>query len=255
MKLHTIDLSPEFTHIYLLPISDLHIGDPFCNIDKFLRYRKWIEDTPNAFIILNGDIMNAAIKNSVSDVYAETVTPNEQIKRAVELFTPVKDRILAVISGNHEHRIYKETGVDVTEIMAQQLGVWYAGDEAFIKLRFGRKEKNKKPVAYVIYATHGWGNGRSAGSKVNNLQKLGEIVLADIYIASHTHFMTAHQDIYLVPDQHNNNIIKMKRTFVSSGAFLDRGGYGVRKGYPAAKLGSPRLRLEGVSGKDCHVSI
>ena len=254
MELHTIDLSPDFDYIYLLPISDLHLGDPNCNIEKFLGYRDWLEETPNAYTLLNGDILNTAIKDSVSDIYTETMSPQEQIKKAVELFSPVKDKILGVVNGNHERRISKIAGIDITEVMADRLGVWYAGDEVFIKLRFGRKP-NKKPVAYTIYSTHGFGSGRTVGSKVNNLQKLSDIVLADLYIASHTHFMTAHQDIYLVPDTRNNNIMKVKRTFVSSGAFLDRGrGYGVQKGYPACKLGSPRIRLDGTR-RDCHVSI
>jgi len=252
-KLHEVNLSQEFDCVYLLPISDLHIGDKHCNFDKLYRYLDWVKQTPNAYLLLNGDILNAGIKMSVTNVYDEEMNPNEQIKLAVKLFEPVKDRILAMVAGNHERRIYRETGVDVVEIIANQLGVYYAGDEAFLKIRFGKNEHGK-PLAYVIYMTHGWGGGRTAGSKVNNLQKLSEIVLADIYIASHTHFMTAHQDVYLVPDKQNNNIMKIKRTYVSSGAFLERGGYAAQKGYPPAKLGSPRIRLDGKK-KDVHVSI
>lgn len=158
-----------------------------------------------------------------------------------------------MVSGNHEHRIRKESSIDITEVIASHLGVYYAGDEAFLKIKFGKNEKGD-PVVYTVYMTHGWGAGRTPGSKVNNLQKLSDIVLADIYIASHTHLMTAHQDIYLVPDVRTGNIHEMKRTFASSGAFLDRGGYGVQKGYPAAKLGSPRLRLD-ARRRDVHVSI
>lgn len=252
-KLHEIKLSEEFKSIYLLPISDLHIGDPHCNLDKFYRYRKWVEETPNAYVLVNGDIMNTAIKASVSDVYSETLNATEQIKLAEKIFAPIKDRILAVTKGNHENRIYKETGVDTVEVLCSKLGVYYAGDEAFLKICFGKNEHNKRQ-AYIVYMTHGWGAGRTAGAKVNNLQKLSDIVLADLYIASHTHFMTTHQDIYLVPDPRNNNIMQVKRTFVSSGAFLDRGGYAAQKGYPAAKLGSPRVRLE-ARRKDVHVSI
>lgn len=126
-----------------------------------------------------------------------------------------------MVSGNHEHRIRKESSIDITEVIASHLGVYYAGDEAFLKLKFGKNEKGD-PVVYTIYMTHGWGAGRTPGSKV--------------------------------PDVRSGNINEMKRTFASSGAFLDRGGYGVQKGYPAAKLGSPRLRLDG-RRRDVHVSI
>ena len=252
-KLHECNLEIEQECIYLLPISDLHLGDPSCNIDKLYRYRDWIAKTENAYVLLNGDICNTAIKSSVSDVYSETLNVNEQIKLTAKVFEPIKDRILGMTTGNHERRIQKETGVDISEVIASQLGIYYAGDEAFLKISFGKNEHNN-PVVYTVYMTHGWGAGRTPGSKVNNLQKLSDIVLADVYIASHTHLMTAHQDVYLVPEVRSGNIREVKRTFASSGAFLDRGGYGVQKGYPAAKLGSPRLRLD-AHKRDVHVSI
>jgi len=87
------------------------------------------------------------------------------------------------------------------------------------------------------------------------LQRLADIALVDIYIASHTHFMTAHQDVILVPDLRNGYMTPLKRTFVSSGAFVGRSAYAVRSGYKFAKMGSPRIRLEGKEKKDVHVSI
>jgi hypothetical protein len=253
VKLKEIVLG-DHPFIYLIPISDMHIGDPNFNEEKFLGYREWVLETPEAYVILNGDIMNSTIKDSVGDIYHETMNPQDQLRYAKKVFEPIKDRILAIVRGNHELRIAKSTGIDTSEILAAYLGVWYAGDEAFIKLKFGHRETNQKPMTYTVYCTHGWGAGRTAGGKVNNLQKLGDIVIADVYIASHTHFMTAHQDVIYIPDERNNKITPKKRTFVSSGAFLDRGGYAIQKGYPPCKMGSPRLRLDGAR-KDVHASL
>jgi len=257
MRIHEVDLGEDVKTAYLLPISDMHIGDPAFDQDKFLGYRNWVEQTPNAYIILNGDILNTAIKNSVSDVYREIMNPREALNAAVKLLEPVKDRILCLVGGNHERRIRREVGFDTPEVLAAKLGVHYAGDECYLKIKMGKatgKKGNGLPIIYCCYITHGWGSGRTAGSKVNNLQRLADIVLADIYIASHTHFMTSHQDVYLIPDKSWNKLHEMKRTFVSSGAFLKRGGYAVTKGYPHAKLGSPRIRLDGTR-KDVHVSL
>lgn len=235
----------------------MHIGDPAFDADKFFRYREWVQKTPNAYVILNGDILNTAIKSSVSDIYGETMNPKESLNTAVKIFDPIKDRILCIVGGNHERRIYKDVGFDISEVLAEKLGAYYAGDECYLKIKLGKatgKKGNGLPIIYSCYITHGWGSGRTPGSKVNNLAKLADIVLADVYIASHTHFMTSHQDIYLVPDKSHNKLIEMKRTFVSSGAFLKRAGYAVTKGYPHSKLGSPRVRLAGEK-KDVHVSI
>lgn len=185
------------------------------------------------------------------------MNPKESLNYAAKLFEPIKERILCIVNGNHERRIYKDVGFDILETLALKLNAHYAGDECYLKIKVGKatgKKGNGLPIIYSCYVTHGWGSGRTPGSKVNNLTKLADIVLADIYIASHTHFMTSHQDIYLVPDKSHNKLIEMKRTFVSSGAFLKRGGYAVAKGYPHSKLGSPRIRLDGTR-KDCHVSI
>jgi len=175
MQMHEVNLDTTEA-VYILPISDMHIGDPNFNEDKFFGYRKWILENPTAYVILNGDIMNTAIKDSVSDVYGETMNPQDQLRYAKKIFEPIADRILAIVRGNHEERIMRSTGIDTCEILAAYLGVYYAGDEALLKLRFGRRPNNGKPVTYIIYATHGWGGGRTSGGKVNNLQKLADIV-------------------------------------------------------------------------------
>jgi len=61
------------------------------------------------------------------------------------------------------------------------LGVAVCRSMSFVsRLRFGRKP-NKKPVAYThILYPRVLGSGRTVGSKVNNLQKLSDIVLADV---------------------------------------------------------------------------
>lgn len=256
MLIHEVDLG-ELQSAYIVPFSDLHLGDPHFDRQKFLGYRDWVQSKPNAFVTLNGDIMNTAIKSSVSDIYSETMNPRDCLKAAVSLFEPIKDKILCVVNGNHERRIYKEAGFDISELLAQQLGVYYAGDEAYLKIKVGKAtgtKGNGKPIVYTMYQTHGWGGGKTAGAKVNNLSYMANIVLADIYIASHTHFMTTHTGEIGIPDIRTNKIVPTKLTFASSGAFLKRGGYAVTHGFTHAKLGSPRIRLDGTK-KDVHVSI
>lgn len=253
MKIWTADLPEEYTHAYIIPIGDIHIGDPHFNEQKLIKYLNWITETPEARIILVGDIMNTATKDSVSDSYHETMNPNEQLRYATKLFEPVKDRIIAITDGNHERRIQKSTSIDTTEILAQNLGAHYEPDGIMLKIRFG-KDKHLNKLVYTIYATHGFGGGKKPGGKANNLQSLANIVLADCYIMAHIHWMTTFQDIYFVPDTRTNEVKEVKRTFVSSGSFVGWGGYAQWQGFPAAKLGTPRIRLDGYK-KDVHVSI
>lgn len=252
MEIHQVDLL-KHDSIYIIPISDTHIGDKLFNEAKLVSYIEWVKDTPNARIILLGDIMNTATKESVSDSYSETMSPNEQLKYAQQLFEPVKDKILAATDGNHERRVTKSTSINMVEILSNHLGCYYRPDGLFIKFRVG-KQANGKPVVYTLYATHGFGGGKKPGGKANNLQSLSQIVLSDIYCMSHVHQQMTFQDIYYVPDIRTNEVNAVKRTYVMSGSFLGWGGYAEQMGFPPSKIGTPRIRLDGTR-KDVHVSI
>jgi len=253
IKMHQIKLSSQFDHFHLIPISDLHVGDPQFNPIKLLAYEEWIMSKENAFVVLNGDLVDAAIKNSIGDVYGNAFIPGMQIKLVHKLLEPIKDRILAVVSGNHEDRIFRETGIDISEWIADKLGTWYGGDEAWLEIHAG-KGKNGKPIVYTVYMTHGWGAGRTPGAKTNNLSKMKEISLADVIIASHTHFMTTHHEPVRIPDIRTGFVREDKIVFVSSGAYVGRPTYAVRKGIPPAKQGSPNIWFDG-RRKDVHSSI
>lgn len=253
MKIKEIDLPVEYESAYIIPISDTHIGDPEFKEQKLINYIKWIKETPNARVILVGDIMNTAIKDSVSDGYAETMNPNQQLKYATALFEPIRDKIIAVTDGNHERRIQRSTSINTTELLAQNLGAYYRENGLFLKVKLG-KDYHHNRVVYTIYATHGFGGGKKPGAKANNLKSLAEIVLADVYIMGHVHHMTTFQDIFYVPDTRTNSVTELKRTYVSSSSFVGWGGYSERCGFSPSKLGTPRIRLAG-DRKDVHVSI
>jgi len=243
---------PEKEKIYLLPISDTHIGDPHFDKGKLERYLEWAKKEP-VYLILNGDIFNMAEPYKLAD--EDVLTPNEQLDLAVEIFEPWKNKILGITEGNHERRLRRKR-FDVGWEFAQRLGLsnLYDRDGIMLKITFG-EDKHGRPVKYFIYATHGWGSGRMPGSKVNNLSRLSYgIPLCDVYIASHTHFMTGYQDIIVVPNERAHRVEERKRTYVSSGSFLKWGGYAERKGFSPAKLGTVRIRLDG-HRRDVHISI
>ena len=252
MKVHEVELGNEHDSYYILPLSDLHVGDLHFNERKFIGYRDWILNNQNAYCFLNGDILNTALKDSKSDVYS-SMPPGKEIEKAINLLLPIRDRILTSVAGNHERRHYISTGIDLSEILAYKLGCHYSGDETVLKIKCG-KGNNNKPIVYTLYATHGHAGGRTIGAKANHLNNLSNIILTDIYVMSHIHTMSAHQGVMAVPDIRNNKVDYVKQTFVSSGAYLDRGGYAISHGYPHVKLGSPRIRLDGRK-KDTHVSL
>lgn len=257
MKSIKIDL-PDYNAIELHALSDLHIGDPLSDGKRILDTVDYIQKTPNAYCVLNGDLMDTAIKSSIGDLYGAALQPMEQLKQCVKIFEPIKDRILCVDPGNHEHRIYKADGIDITALMCAQLGLQgrYTPTTALLFIRFGQDPKHKsqnerlnRKLCYTVYCTHGSGGGRREGGKINRLSDLASIVDADLYIHGHTHLPAVIKKNYFRSDKCKSCAKEITRTFVNTAAALNYGGYGDVQGYSPAARDNPVIYLSGTENR------
>lgn len=243
----------DVSELHLYPVGDIHCGSSECDVELFKHDVAAIKDDPCARVILNGDLLECNLKASKGDVYHQTIPPGEQKYVMEEWLQPIKDKILAIQGGNHDELRSDEDSTNIRDL-AKFLGVLYTESEMCLKLSIGRKEKNGKPAVYTLFATHGWANGRLIGSKANNLHKLADIVLADIYVIGHTHTQIAFPDEYYVPDLHNNNMRVVRRYYINSGSYQRRGTYPKTKGMRPTVLGTPMIVLLG-SRKSIEVRI
>lgn len=249
MKVVKAELSKKLKSIELHALADLHIGDKSCDYELIKERIKYIKETPNAYCVLNGDIINNATKTSVSDCYAEELSPMEQMERFIELFEPIKDKILAVTSGNHENRTYIREGVDITALCVKQLGLIdkFGKEGVFLFLRFGEQSSHlgKKPVCYMLYMTHGSGGGRKEGAKAIRLADMASIVDADIYIHSHTHLPMVIKEAFYRTDNKNSTIACVDKLFVNTSSCLNFGGYGQIYEFRPNSKDTPVIYLDG----------
>lgn len=255
MKAIKVDLPRSLKHVEIYALSDLHLGDRNCNYKELLDQVKQIEENKNAYVILNGDLINNATTQSISDTYGETISPMEQLKQATALFKPIKDKILTITSGNHENRTYRADGIDLTEIMACELGISdrYAPESVTLFLRVGEVSNSAKitgkdkirQVCYTLYITHGSGGGRREGGKINRLVDLASVVDVDIYIHSHTHLPAVLKQAFYRADNKNNAVALVDKMFVNTNAWLNYGGYGEANGYKPASIQTPIIYLDG----------
>lgn len=252
MKTIKIDLPAEHERIELHPLGDLHLGDAMSNWEHIQKMLKHIMETPNAYCILGGDIMDTAIASSVGDTYGANLTPMEQLRQCVLLFEPLAKagKILCILHGNHENRIYKSDGIDITALMADQLGLRdrYSPTTALLFVRFGKHKANGmhgRKVAYSIYATHGSGGGRREGGKINRLADYAQIVDADVYICWHTHFPASFRTSFFRPSFANNSLTKVSKLYVNGAASLEYGGYGDIAGFKPGDMINPVIFLDG----------
>lgn len=250
MKTIKINLPKELKNVEIHTFSDWHIGDKACDMESIREQIAYIKNTPNAYVICNGDLMNNATKNSVSDCYAEVIPPMEQLQMLCTLLEPIKDKILMFTQGNHEARTYRSDGIDLTALLSKQLDLYerYAREGGVVFLRVGETNTHAKgrQVCYTIYCTHGSGGGRKEGAKAIRLADMASIVDTDIYIHSHTHLpMIMKQNFYRI-DTSNSAVAEITKLFVNTSAQLKYGGYGQVYEFRPANTTTPIIYLSGV---------
>lgn len=256
MKVIKIDLPQNISQLELHTFADEHIGDEYCDMNRLLERIEYVKNTPNAYCIMNGDILDNATKTSIGDTYTQVFNPMEQLQRAVELFTPIKDKILCVTHGNHENRTYKKEGINLSHLIAKQLDLEdkYTSTSAVLFLRFGsmingQKESNGsgniRKICYTIYVLHGSGGGRKEGAKAIRLADMASIIDTDIYIHSHTHLpMIMKQGFHRI-DARNNGVAHVDKLFVNTAANLHYGGYGEAGEFKPSSTETPIIYLDG----------
>ncbi len=246
MKNVKIDLSKDLTNIDICTFSDEHIGDPHSNIEYLKERIEYVKNTPNAYAILNGDLMDNATKTSVSDSYSQVYNPQEQMDMLVEMFKPIKNKILCITQGNHEARTYKKEGIDIMKNVAGRLGLdnRYSPEAVLLFLRFGKNNRQRKQL-YTAYVTHGSGGGRKEGAKAIRLADLACIVDADIYIHAHTHLPMIMKEDYVRVSESNSSSAMVTKLFVNSSGNLNYGGYGEVMGCKPASVDKPVIHLCG----------
>lgn len=251
MKSVRMDFSTEWKHCNVYTLGDLHIGDPHADDAEIKSRLDEVKGDPYSVVILNGDLMNTATRNSVSDVYGELLSPMQQIEYLYKLLLPIKDKIIGVTAGNHENRVYKSDGIDTMRLVCRELGIEdrYAPEGIIVFLRFGiknghnrHKDRNQSQM-YVIYATHGSGGGRKEGAKAIRLADMASIVDADVYIHSHTHLPMIFKQRYYRTNPFASVVSSVERLFVNTGACLGYGGYGQAQEFKPSSISNPVITL------------
>lgn len=247
MKSIKIDLPETLEKLEIYTFADLHIGEAGCDIKAIKEQIKIVEEKENAYAILNGDLINNALKTSISDSYEETMTPSEEIKTVIKLFTPIKDKIICITSGNHEDRTKNATNINPTEFIAMKLGIEDKYDPigAVVFVRFGWNNSRKRKQWYSIYTTHGRGGGRKEGGKANRLAEMASIVDVDIYIHSHTHLPMVIKEGFYRTDSMNSSVSFVDKLFVNTSSKLEYGGYGQVGEFKPNSEHNPVIILDG----------
>lgn len=235
---------PKFDTVNIYPLYDVHMGERIAeNVLK--EWRREVLSQPNNYVILGGDLLNMALKNSKSDVYGERYSPGEQLDRMVEFLLPIKDRILGAVPGNHEARMTRDTSIDPTLLVMQLLGLKhrYSPTTSVVWLKVGKGERQ---IPYTIYFYHGSGGGSTVGGKLNGVAKLEQSFDSDVYVSGHTHISGTFRQQFVRRDDRHAKTTMVEHVFVNSNDFvLWHESYGEGMGFRPTSKAYPRITLFG----------
>lgn len=219
-----------FPYINIYPLGDTHIGSKECDMDLLEKWITMVQNDPYGRIMLVGDIMNMGLKSSISNIYEETLTPEQQKKVTYEILSPIADKILAGCSGNHEYRMVKEVGTNPLYDVFCRLGIEdrYRENACFIKLTVGTVNHN--PNTYGIVLTHG-------KSKKKDLDWTYAVDGADVFISGHTHLGTHQPCSKIKMDLAHNRVKPINYQHIVVLPFQQYGGYAIRNKYVPNALG------------------
>lgn len=143
-----------------------------------------------------------------------------EIGKLAQVLSPVKERLLGAILGNHYWEF--KDGTNSEQFLCKALDIPYLGPQGVVRLDFDGVNK-KKGHKVTIWAHHNGGSrsASSTASDVRVMEKAEQTFISDIYLLSHTHrthaFKTARTGI-----DHSNppKLTQTTQVLARTGAFL-----------------------------------
>jgi len=224
-------------------VGDQHIGNEGSNHELMREDAGLIQQTPGMYAILGGDGWDNHIKHLAAIINAKSA-PADQAKMFVYYVGLFKQKILAVISGNHEAWTKQVAGIDVLKMLIDHGTIIYSPHGLKLTLRVGGQD-------YRIYIRHKtqFNSSMNLTHTIKQLYRFGDWPF----------------DIGFRGDQHEADIEEFRahglmRWALRGGSYLILSEFGEMKGYPRPMPISPTVilypgerRIDGYS--DLHKAI
>ena len=120
MRVIKIDLPQDIKLLEIHTFADEHIGDEHCDMKRLLERIEYVKNTPNAYCIMNGDIIDNATKTSIGDTYTQELNPHTHLpmvmKQAFHRIDPrnnavaLVDKLFVNTAANLRYGGYGEAG-------------------------------------------------------------------------------------------------------------------------------------------------
>lgn len=229
-----VKLKSSSDFIEIIPIGDAHSENEGFDKNAFRRCIRYIAAEPYRYGMLMGDQFDCIARDdrrSFPDIarseyrdMMDDLWQSAQYNFAQELMC-IKDKLLGIHDGNHEHALHKRYQIDMTQGLCDKLnehripksiaperrldylrklsdasipleGVKNLRYCAYTVINFSRA-KSESRKDFVIWSHHGAGGGRKVGSSLNRLVEVSEGFDADFYVVGHHHRKASTSTEYL----------------------------------------------------------
>lgn len=260
---------PESETVELVPIGDVHLGNPLCSESDFKRTIDYILEEPEdpkcaRICLLNGDLTESVTRTSKGDPFEMTYTPSVQMAMIIKYLLPLTEtsskypqgKILSYCAGNHDWGRYKDTGISSAESIAVKLGLEdrFSVDGCYSFIYVRRISHSSKRAVHTVFNTHLTGGGSTVGGKANRVGKVGSSLFADLIVGSHVHLPMTFKEDFIIPDTQKGMLSQETITFLITNAFLRYGDYALRASMRPSSIAVPiaylRQGRDATGGKD-----
>lgn len=254
--------TPSGQDVKIYPIADLHYGSMQFNGERWNNFVKVISEEQNSYIIVAGDLIDNGTKSALTNCFDATCRPAEQKRWVAEQLKPLKDRILCVVSGNHESRNKDVDDLPLYDVCAKlDIEDRFRENGCFLAVRMGGNEKDRhsassvKRPTYMFCVTHGAGGGMYIGSALNrNERYITAMENVDVLVTGHTHKPAVICGSKLCFDVRNGRVVEKKFYSVVASSWLNYGGYAMKKMYTPVGQTLTEITLRGYK-KDIRVTM
>lgn len=242
--------------IMIYPIADVHLGAMEHSEGEWQNFVKRVEES-DAKLILAGDLLNNSLRSTkFANPFDEAIRPRDAKKRMVEYLSPISEKILCVVTGNHERRTYRDDDQDLTYDICAKLGIehLYRENIAFMKITTGKRNGKRAGSisSYTFAVTHGSGGGIYTGASVNRNERFGNIIEGiDCLVVGHSHKGAITKPAKIVVDASHNYVRMGYYTVVSCVSWLNYGGYAAHNMLLPSQVSKPQeIHLSGKRDKN-----
>lgn len=252
-------------------ITDLHFGSRACDVNLLKQDVAAIAKDPYAWVFMGGDNFEAIAPDDIrfevdlhdwGKDYSKNV-----VKQLGVILDPIKKKIIAGITGNHEDKFEKRHYVDLSGMLYERLEVPYLGYSCIFPIKVSAPSdgtrrinlRTKKVVEssrngwvthYVLdfWGHHGAGGGSMPGSKLNRLLQAQMGFEADIYFMGHVHDQTSYIGAK-IGTKNTGGMREIQKAFIVGATYYKtymEGSttYGERAMYRPARLGCTKLVVQ-----------